>query len=61
MLLVIVVGVVLLIGSVFFIRKYIKAKVESGTIELNPEVEEKIRLAEQKGIQRLEINSGKLK
>jgi pimeloyl-ACP methyl ester carboxylesterase len=53
--------VVILISSVFFIRRYIKRKVESGTIELNPELEEKIKLAEQKGIQRLEINSGKQK
>jgi alpha-beta hydrolase superfamily lysophospholipase len=56
-LIIVVVGI--LISSIFIIRKYIKRKVESGTIELNPEVEEKTKLAEQKGIQRLEIDSGK--
>ena len=52
---------VVIISSVFFIREFIKRKVESGTIEMNPEVEEKIRLADHKGIQRLEFESGKHK
>ena len=59
MFLAIIIVVAILISTVFFIRNYIKRKVESGTIELNPEVEEKIKLADQKGIQRLEFNSGK--
>ncbi len=47
--------------SVYFLRQYIKRKVESGTIELNKEVEEKTRLAERKGIKRLIIGAGNYK
>lgn len=40
MLLIIIAATTVIITSVYFFRKYIKRKVESGTIELNPEVEE---------------------
>lgn len=59
MWLIIFTAFVAFIGSIYFIRKYIKRKVESATIELNPELEEKIHLANKKGLLRLEIESGK--
>ena len=59
-MLLIILAIVFVI-SIYLIRKYIKRKVESGTIELNPEVEGKTLLAKEKGILRLEIQSGKHK
>lgn len=53
--------IVVFSSSILLIRKYIKGKVESGTIELNPEVDEKTVLAKNNGILRLEIKSGKHK
>jgi len=61
MLSIILAIVVVFVISIYLIRKYIKRKVESGTIELNPEVEGITLLAKEKGILRLEIQSGKHK
>jgi pimeloyl-ACP methyl ester carboxylesterase len=58
---VVIAGLVIISISVFLIRKYIKRKVETGTIELNPEVEERTKLADQRGIHRLQFKSGKHK
>ena len=59
--LIILVIIVVLLSLLHFTRQYIKRKVESSTIELNPELEEKTLLAQKKGILRLEIESGKHK
>ena len=61
MMIIIIAIAAILIGSVIIIRILIKKKVESATIELNPEVVAKTKLASKKGIQRLEIDAGKYK
>ena len=61
MWLIIVATIVVFLSLLLLVRKYIKRKVESATIELNPEVEEKTLLAKKKGVIRLEIQSGKHK
>ena len=61
MWLIIFLAFVVFVSLIHFIRQYIKRKVESSTIELNPELEEKTVMAQRKGILRLGIESGKHK
>jgi len=53
--------IIALVLIIIYVRNAIKQKVEKSTIELNPENPEKTLLANENGIERLEIKSGKNK